>query len=87
MTKQPRVQGEGFSRAGGFKKIYVDGMEISLSLIAAAEELLEVAELFLRSIDYQIKKDKRDGDIEGANLKATTRATVASVIAKARGKL
>lgn len=48
-----------------------------------AGDLLEIARLFLRSIDYEILKCKSIGDAEGANLKLFTREQVVQAIAQA----
>lgn len=42
--------------------------------------LLDVAKLFVESIDYQIKVDLQKGDDEGANLKEMTKMRVQAVI-------
>lgn len=55
-------------------------------LFAAAADLLEQAKLFVRTIDYQVKKDTAAGDDEGARLKTATRNIVQAVIDKAEGR-
>lgn len=55
-------------------------------LIEQAPALLRLAEKFLASIDYQIAKDRKNGDDEGANLKSFTRKECADIIAKAKGE-
>jgi len=45
--------------------------------------LMDVAKLFVESIDYQIKADLKKGDTEGANLKEMTKLRVQAVIAEA----
>lgn len=66
--------------------ITADTPELALEMARRAacyDELAELAKLFLRSIDYQIKKDCADGDVEGANLKAFTRNQIVAALAKA----
>lgn len=46
------------------------------------ETLLDVANLFVQSIDYQIKVDLNKGDEEGATLKEMTKQRVQAVIDK-----
>jgi hypothetical protein len=54
-----------------------------VAIIAAVYgDILEIAKLFLRSLDYQIEKAQKDGDTEGANLLAFTRKTVTETINK-----
>lgn len=44
--------------------------------------LLDVANLFVKSIEYEIKRDLNKGDDEGANLKEYTRQAVLNIINK-----
>lgn len=46
------------------------------------ENLLDVANLFIQTIDYQIKVDLNKGDEEGATLKEMTKQRVQAVIDK-----
>ncbi len=55
-------------------------------LIAAAPELLEIAERFKRTIEFMIRVDEKNGDDEGANLKRVTLTEVNATLAKARGE-
>jgi hypothetical protein len=48
------------------------------------KNLTEVAELFIKSIEYEIKKDMNKGDIEGANLKELTKLQVEQVLADSK---
>lgn len=43
--------------------------------------LLDVANKFVETIDYYIKKDLHTGDVEGANLKELTKLQVEQIIA------
>lgn len=54
-------------------------------LTAAAHELLTLARDYRRTIEYNVKRDMRDGDDEGASLKRFTLEHVDRVIAKAEG--
>lgn len=55
-------------------------------LIAAAPELLELAKLLARTVEYEIRRDEKKGDDEGARLKSMTLHQVREVIAKAEGR-
>lgn len=53
------------------------------TLMAAAPDLFELAKLFARSIEYEIKRSEKNGDDEGARLKTITLNLVLETIAKA----
>lgn len=48
------------------------------------KNLTEVAELFLKSLEYQIQKDWKNGDEEGARLKLVTKKQVEQVLADSK---
>lgn len=52
----------------------------------AHDELVDMAELLVRTLDYHISRDQKNGDEEGARLKMVTRNQVQIVLAKARGE-
>lgn len=55
-------------------------------LIAAAPELLDLAKLFERVANHEVKLAVAAGDSEAANLRGLTLAQVRAVIAKAEGR-
>lgn len=60
--------------------------EADACLVMMAPELLEQAKLFAKCIEWEIRKATRDGDDEGARLKAATLNRCLEVIAKAEGR-
>lgn len=57
------------------------------NLIAAAPELLRIAEWFRESLVWHINKDLADGDDEGAQLKRNSLLIIDQTLEKARGLL
>lgn len=55
-------------------------------LMAAAPDLLEMAKLFERCVEYEIRRSRKDGDEEGARLKTVTLNLIRNAIAKAEGR-
>lgn len=55
-------------------------------LIAAAPDLLALANEYRKTVAYYINLDERSGDREGAALKRLTLALIAAQIAKAEGR-
>ena len=63
-----------------------DETAANASLITAAPELLEQAKLLGKILVYYIKKDRTNGDEEGARLKSVTLRICHEAIAKAEGR-
>lgn len=70
----------------GSTRQLIDGAQQRAKLFAAAPELLDQAELFARTLEYLIKRDRNNGDEEGANLKTTTLYILNQVIQNAKGQ-
>lgn len=66
----------------GFWCLRISG---SPALIEAAPALLELARLFESCVVYEINRNEKAGDTEGANLKRVTLRLIRDVIAKAGG--
>ena len=79
-TRVKRVESAKQRKASAAK------LKAEIALNKAAPELLELAKLLRRTIEYQIRCDAKDGDEEGAGLKALTLSQVNETIARAEGR-
>ena len=70
-------------RGGQFAKSKTD--EANARLISAAPEMLDLLNLFERSVEYEIRSSRTDGDEEGARMKTITLNLIRACITKATG--
>jgi hypothetical protein len=56
------------------------------ALLIAAPDLLELVQLFGRTVEYEIAKSEKQGDTEGASMKRLTANLIRAAIAKATGE-
>lgn len=71
------------------KREYGDGdaeFDANADLIAAAPQLLDAVRDYAGALEFFAKKDEREGDREGANLKRLTLARIDAIIAAAEGR-
>jgi len=71
---------------GGTKGSASTVAKANAHLIAAAPELLAHVKLLEKTIEYEIRRSKAEGDDEGARLKTFTLYLVRDSIAKAEGR-
>lgn len=55
-------------------------------LIAAAPKLLDLAQLFARSVEYEIARSRNEGDEEGARMKTITLNLIRAATTEATGE-
>lgn len=71
---------------GAHRRNGTDPYEANARLIAASPQLYDLAVLFRKSIEYEIRKNIDDGDDEAAKMKAVTLNIVRAALSAADGK-